>query len=74
MEPIYIIFTSHRARSNALREFDVKPQAYYSWHRDTSHGVYLLTMEQFTILKANKRLKGWRKLRGPYDDMMKCWS
>lgn len=69
----YILFTSHRSRSNALRLFDIQPQAYYSWTRDTGHGVYLLSDEQIELIKGNKRII-YRKLRGPYDDLLKCWG
>lgn len=68
-EGTYVIFTSHRARDNALKRLAEKPQGYYSWHRDTGQGVYLLTQDQLAAIQG---CKGWRRLRGPYDDLMKC--
>lgn len=77
LEPVseYILFTSHRSRDNALRAIEraglPRPQAYYSWKRDTGQGVYLLDIDGLTVIKD---LKGWRRIRGPFDDLMKCWE
>ena len=69
----YVIFTSHRSRDLALRLLDgPKPKSYYSWTRETGKGVYALTDAQLAILKNAFRLKGWRILRAPYDDLLEC--
>lgn len=71
----FIIFSSHRSRGNAMLAIKwdglPMPQAYYSWSRDTGKGVYLLDQEQVYAIRG---LLGWRRLRGPFDDLMKCWG
>jgi predicted DCC family thiol-disulfide oxidoreductase YuxK len=70
---IYVLFTSHRSRDKALREIgDPAPQAYYSWRRETGKGVYLLTEAQIEAIAHLAR--GWRRLRGPYEDLLQCWK
>jgi hypothetical protein len=69
---VFVIFTSHRSREKGLRAIgEPKPQAYWSMRRNLEKGVYLLNGEQIGKLNG---LKGWRRLRGPYEDLMKCWS
>ena len=53
-EGTYVIFTSHRARDNALKRLAEKPQGYYSWHRDTGQGVYLLTRTNSPLSRGVK--------------------
>jgi hypothetical protein len=68
----YIVFTSHRARDNGLGRIEgVKPRAYFSFHRNCGQGIYKVTDEQLAALTG---MKGWRKLRGPFHDLMRCWS
>ena len=68
----YIRFSSHRAREYGLRALDRRPLSYYSWKRKTGPGgVYELTEEEIAKLRG-ERLVRFTRLRGPYDDLLRC--
>lgn len=73
---IFIRFTSHRARQNAFDELSRTPQGYWSLTRKTHPGgVYAITREEVLQLRA-AHAYGIRftLVRGPWDDLMTCWS
>lgn len=73
---MFIKFSSHRARDNCLRALGRKgDQSYYisftSKRSEMHHqGIYDIPKEE---LEKIKDIKGWTRLRGPFDDLMKCW-
>lgn len=73
---MYVKFTSHRSRDYAMRLLGYVrgsyPQGYYSWDRETGKGTYKLTPEQLEFI-TGKHLVWFTVLRGPYDDLRKCW-
>jgi hypothetical protein len=76
---IYIRFGSHRAREYGLRALGRRPQAYFSLTRETGPGgVYAVSEEEYTAIRAAIAGARWQhsvtRLRGPYDDLMECWS
>ena len=67
---IYIIVTSHMARKRVLSALNTpKRQCYYSWDRDNLQGIYNVSDDELEQLKG---IKGWRKLRAPYTDLLEC--
>ena len=76
MPMIYIRFSSHRARDYGLRALDRQTQqAYFSCRRDTGPGgVYLMTEAEIATMRAYSRHARFTRLRGPYTDLLLCWS
>lgn len=71
---IYIRFGSHRARQYGLGALDRKPQGYWSMTRHTHPGgVYAVTAAEYARIRETSHAPCTR-LRGPYDDLMECWS
>ena len=69
---VWVKCSSHRARDKMLRALtDENKCSYYSLHRDTGKGTYHLTYDEYALVKD---ITGISKLRGPFDDLMKCWS
>lgn len=73
---IYIRFASHRARQHGLRELDREPQGYWSMRRESyPGGIYGVTEAEYQKLRASvSHHVRFTKIRGPYDDLRKCWS
>ena len=69
---VYIKFTSHRSRDNALRLLADKPLAYFSWKRSSDHGIYAVSDEERELLR--QRGARFTKLRGSYSDLGLCWG
>lgn len=67
----FIRFDSHRQRERALRALPQKPQAYWSLRRSCNYGVYSVADTDLPVIAAAAK---FRRLRGPYDDLMMCWS
>lgn len=75
MPMIYIRFSSHRARDYGLRALDRKPQFYYSWSRRTHPGgVCTVTEDEARAMRAYSDHARFTRLRGPYTDLLLCWS
>ena len=70
---MFVKFTSHRARQRALVFLNPKPQGFYSLTRKTTYGVYEISEKNYRRLKY-KGCHGMTRLRGPYDDLCKCWT
>jgi len=70
----YIRFASHRAREYGLRALPRRPQAYYSFRRQTGPGgVYLVTEPEIDQMRASSGHARFTRLRGPVDDLLECW-
>lgn len=73
----FIRFGSHRARDYGFRVLGLdnqRTQSFYSLRRNTaSGGVYLLTPEQIAAIRG-QHLVNFTVLRGPFDDLLHCWS
>lgn len=70
----FIRFGSHRARMYGLQALPRKPQAYWSFKRDTGPGgVYEVTEEEIARMRASSHHARFTRLRGPYDDLRECW-
>jgi len=71
----YIICSSHRARERIQAKMVSfgweEPKTYCSMTRDVKHGV-LRIPERFLV--HLKDIPGWSRLRGPYDDLFRCWD
>lgn len=64
---MYVKFLTHKAREEALTLLlPFVPLSYYSLLRDTGKGVYEMPDNQAKKLVG---LPGWRKFRGPHDDL-----
>lgn len=79
---IVISCSSHRARvrmsgSASCTKSDLPPVGLYSFRRASAGGYYAVTLEQFDIImkpdSRGRKIPGVTKLRGPYDDLRKCW-
>ena len=70
---VFVKFGSHRTRDYGLRLIErLGAQGYYSWSRNTGHGVYEVTEDELKLLKEMiKRGTPTRFKDG--DDLMKCW-
>ena len=72
---IFIRFGSHRAREYGLRAIDREPQAYFAVRRNTGPGgVYLVSEAEISAMRAYSRLVRFTRLRGPFTDLLECWS
>lgn len=70
-EIVWIRFGSHRAREKALSAVpEMREKGHFSFRRETGRGAYPWPAERLADLE---RIKGWTRLRGPFNDLMKCW-
>jgi hypothetical protein len=70
---MFIKFTSHRSRDTAKDILGDLGQGYYSLKRETGKGVYDLSPKQIARIDG-QHLVHFTALRGPYDDLLLCWS
>jgi len=70
---VFVKFGSHRHRHDALNALVRKPQAYWSMKRRATGGYYLLSEMEIARVERVTRRKLTR-LRGPFTDLMECWS
>lgn len=66
---VFISFGSHRVRRKALGRLNNRADPHFSFRRSAPGGYYLVAEEDLHLLEG---LKGWRKLRGPFDDVLHC--
>lgn len=72
---VYVRFGSHRARDYGFRALGRKPQGFFSNNRETGPGgTYLVTPDELEVMRNFSRLVRFTILRGPHNDLMKCWS
>lgn len=72
---VYIRFSSHRARQYGLRALPYVPQAFFSLLRETGPGgVYAVSEADITTMREASRHARFTRLRGPYNDLHRCWS
>ncbi len=74
----YVRFTSHRARQYAFRALgydrEHSPEGFYSFRRPMAPGgCYRLTDEEVERIRG-MHLVHFTILRGPYDDLLRCWE
>lgn len=72
---MYIIVLSHRARERVLQHLnDPNRQSYWTLKRATTdRGIFPVTQDEIDNLRTTK-IKGWRVLSPPYDDLRPCVS
>ena len=71
---IFISVHSHRARDRVFGRIGAHT-GYWSMDR-ASYGFYLVTADELAALRGAgwaKPVKGWTRLRPPYDDLGRCW-
>lgn len=64
--------TSHRSRSRAGLSRNSQAQAVYSFRRATTGGFYVVPKSLGEEI-LSRRIPGVGRLRGPYDDLLRCW-
>lgn len=70
-DELYVRCKSHRSREKVFRVLG-KLTCYYSFQRDAgTGGCYKVSPSQYEQIKG---ITGVSKLRGPYDDILKCWG
>lgn len=70
---VFIRYVSHRARHRLYIFLERKPTSYYSLRRPCTYGIGAITPEEEAQLRKAK-VKGWTRLRGPYEDLCQCWE
>lgn len=73
-DSVVIRCNSHRARGRAglSRNPDPRVVAVYSFQRACTGGYYIVPVEIGKEI-ISRNIPGVSKLRGPYDDLLRCW-